>query len=233
MGNATINCIILDDEPLAVQLLEDYAQKTPQLQVHYAGSNPFEAMAVLQTSSIDLVFLDIQMPELTGMEIMQLFNKDHHFIITSAYQEYALPAYEFQVIDYLLKPVIFKRFYQSVEKYLQWRQSFYKEEKADYFFVKADRKHYKVYYDEVLYVEGLKDYIRIHTATEKIMLLENMKDMMEQLPQNLFIRVHRSYIVATDKVKLIDGNRIQLQNLTYIPIGETYRNSVSQWLKDK
>ena len=223
----------MDDEPLAVQLLEDYAQKIPQLQVHYAGSNPFEAMAVLQTSSIDLVFLDIQMPELTGMEIMQLFNKDHHFIITSAYQEYALPAYEFQVIDYLLKPVIFKRFYQSVEKYLQWRQSFHKEEKADYFFVKADRKHYKIYYDEVFYVEGLKDYIRIHTATEKIMLLENMKDIMEQLPQNLFIRVHRSYIVATDKVKLIDGNRIQLQDLTYIPIGETYRNSVSQWLKDK
>lgn len=227
----TINCIILDDEPLAVKLINDYAQKIAQLTVVYAGSDVYKAMDCIRNGDIDLIFLDIQMPELTGMEIMQLFNKQHNFIITSAYQEYALDAYQFQVIDFLLKPITFNRFYQAVEKFIQWQQSFQKTPTTGYLMVKSDRKHHQVATDTILYIEGLKDYIRIHTTEDKIIVWENMKDILEKLPPGQFIRIHRSYIIPVNKIKLIEGNRVQLQNLEYLPIGETYRKTVSDWLE--
>jgi len=228
-----IHCIILDDEPLAVRLMQDHAQKVPSLHVLYAGSDVYAAINIMNTQKIDLVFLDIQMPELTGMEIMKLFNRQHNFIITSAYQEYALDAFQFHVVDFLLKPITFNRFYQSVEKFIQWQDSFKLSEQPDHLFVRADRKHHKIAFGDILYIEGVKDYICIHTARERIMVLENMKDMLEKLPTNRFIRIHRSYIIPTDKIKLIEGNRIRMQNLEYVPIGETYRKWVSEWVENK
>ncbi len=227
----TIQCIILDDEPLAVKLLNDYAQKITQLQVVYAGSDVYAAINLLKSQAIDLVFLDIQMPELTGMEIMQLFSKQQNFIITSAYQEYALDAYQFQVIDFILKPITFNRFYQSVEKFIHWQQNFSKKTTADYLVVKADRKHHQLAIDNIVYIEGLKDYIRIHTTDEQIIVWENMKDIVDKLPQKQFLRIHRSYIIAVGKIKLVEGNRIQLQNLEFLPVGETYRKVVADWLQ--
>ncbi len=227
----TISCIILDDEPLAVKLVHDYAQKIAELQVVYAGSDVYKAIDILRSQEIDLIFLDIQMPELTGMEIMQLFNKDHNFIITSAYQEYALDAYQFKVVDFLLKPITFNRFYQAVEKFIQWQPGVQPAPVATgHLMVKADRKHHQVALDSILYIEGLKDYIRIHTLDDKIIVWDNMKDILEKLPSQQFIRIHRSYIIPVNKIKLIEGNRVQMQNLDYLPIGETYRKMMADWL---
>lgn len=228
-----INCLILDDEPLAVQLIADYASKIPQLNVRYAGCNAFEAIEVLNREAIDLVFIDIQMPQLSGIELIQLFNQKHNFIITSAYSEYALDAYQFHVVDFLLKPVTFSRFYQSIEKYNRWQETFQNREEDNYLFVKSDRKHYKIATDSILYIEGLKDYIRIHTDTEKIIVLENMKDILEKLPKNQFVRIHRSYIIPLGKIKLIDGYQIRLENGIYLSIGETYRKLVNEWVDRK
>jgi two-component system LytT family response regulator len=228
-----INCIILDDEPFAVQLIADYASKIPQLHVLYADSDVFQAIEVLNRETVDLIFIDIQMPQLTGIELMQLFNHKHNFIITSAYPQYALDAYQFHVIDFLVKPVTFNRFYQSIEKYNRWQENFQNQDTDNFLFVKADRKHYKIATDTILFIEGLKDYIRIHTSTEKIMVLENMKDILEQLPQNQFVRIHRSYIIPLDKIKVIEGNQIQMSDGTFLPIGETYRKLVGEWLNKK
>jgi DNA-binding LytR/AlgR family response regulator len=203
------NCIILDDEPLAVELIKDYTKKIPQLSLHYAGTDVFKAIETLQNTNIDLIFLDIQMPEMTGTEVMQMFNQTHNFIITSAYQEYALSAFQFNVIDFLLKPITFSRFYQGIEKYNHWLATFLNEDKGQHIFVKADRKHYKIDIDTIQYIEGLKDYIRIHTLDDKIMYLENMKDILNKLPAKQFVRIHRSYIIPVNKIKVIEGNQIK------------------------
>ncbi|WP_294965123.1 LytTR family DNA-binding domain-containing protein [uncultured Flavobacterium sp.] len=230
--NKKINCIILDDEPFAVKLIADYVSKISKLNVLYADSDVFKAIEVLNSESVDLIFIDIQMPQLTGIELMQMFNQKYNFIITSAYPQYALEAFQFHVIDYLLKPITFNRFYQSVEKFIHWQETFQVAEKSgdDYLFVKADRKHYKIALSDILYIEGLRDYIRIHTHDEKIMALENMKDILEKLPSNQFIRIHRSYIIPKDKIKVIDGNQIVMKSGNALPIGETYRKLVSEWL---
>lgn len=228
-----INCIILDDEPFAVKLIEDYSSKIPQLQVLYADNDVFKAVEILNTEQVDLIFIDIQMPQLTGIELMQMFNHKHHFIITSAYPQYALEAYQFHVIDFLVKPVTFNRFYQSIEKYNRWQESFQQQDTDNFLFVKADRKHYKIATDTILYIEGLKDYIRIHTPQEKIMVLENMKDILEQLPQHQFVRIHRSYIIPLDKIKVIEGNQIRMTDGTFLPVGETYRKLIGEWLPKK
>ncbi|MFD2921954.1 LytR/AlgR family response regulator transcription factor [Terrimonas rubra] len=228
-----INCIILDDEPFAVQLLADYASKVPQLNVLYADSDVFEAIEVLNKETVDLIFIDIQMPQLTGIELMQMFNHKHNFIITSAYPQYALEAYQFHVIDFIVKPITFNRFYQSVEKYNRWQETFQQQDTDNFLFVKADRKHYKIATDNILFIEGLKDYIRIHTPGEKIMVLENMKDIIEQLPANRFVRIHRSYIIPLNKIKVIEGNQVQMSDGSFLPIGETYRKLVAEWLDKK
>ncbi|MEZ0182538.1 DNA-binding response regulator [Flavobacterium oncorhynchi] len=225
-----INCIILDDEPFAVKLMADYASKVPRLNVLYADSDVFKAIEILNNETVDLVFIDIQMPQLTGIELMQMFNQKHNFIVTTAYTDYALDVFQFHVIDYLLKPIVFNRFYQSVEKFIRWQETFQNQDSEDFLLVKAERKHYKIATDNILYIEGLKDYIRIHTKGEKIMVLENMKDILEKLPVNQFVRIHRSYIIPKNKIKIIDGNQIQLISGEQLPIGETYRKLVSDWL---
>jgi len=231
MKNKSLSCVILDDEPLAVRLLEEYASKIPFLEALYSGTNAFEAIKVLNQNEVDLVFIDIQMPELTGIEFMELFDKKNNFIITSAYPQYALDSFRFRVIDFILKPITFNRFYQSIDKFLSWKEAFHSTQEEGFLIVKADRKHYKIDLKSIIYIEGLKDYIRIHTDKEKIMTLENMKDIIQKLPSGQFLRIHRSYIVAKSQIKLVEGNRIQLLNQENLPIGETYKEEVLKWLK--
>ncbi len=228
--SSIIKCLILDDEPLAVRLIDDYARQVPELEVIYAGTQVYQAMQVLTSQQIDLVFLDIQMPELTGIELMRHFNQQHHFIITSAYQEYALEAFQFQVVDFLLKPIVFDRFRQSVNKFIQWQQNFTRTADNGYLFVRADRQYHQVAMDTIIYIEALKDYIRIHTTQNTILVWENMKDILDRLPSKEFIRIHRSYIISFKQVKLIENNRVQLQNANWLPIGETYRKAVADWV---
>ena len=228
--SSAIKCLILDDEPLAVKLIADYTRQLPELEVVYAGSQVYQAMQVLQSQPVDLVFIDIQMPELSGMEFMRHFNHRHHFIITSAYQEYALNAFEFQVVDFLLKPIVFDRFRQSVNKFIQWQQNFSRTADNGYLFVRADRQYHQVPIDTITYIEALKDYIRIHTTQNTILVWENMKDILDRLPAKEFMRIHRSYIVSFQQVKLVENNRIHLQNGNLLPVGETYRKAVANWV---
>lgn len=229
--NTKIKCVIVDDEPLAVQLINNYAQQHSSLDVIYAGSDINQVISILNVEKIDLIFLDIQMPQMTGVELMQLFDEQYNFIITSAYPEYALDAFKFHVIDYLLKPITFSRFYQAVDKFIQWKMVFQSSSFDDYIFVRADRKYHKIVFSEIDYIEGLRDYIRIHVNGEKIMVLENLKTILDKLPSNRFVRIHRSYIISIDKIKLIEGNRIQLNNHEFVPIGDTYKQIVLQFIK--
>lgn len=228
--NDKINCLILDDEPLAVQLIADYASKISKLNILYSGSDVFEAVSIINTQRADLIFIDIQMPQLTGIELMEMFNRTHNFIVISAYPEYALQAFNFHVVDFLLKPATFNRFYQSVEKFIRWQDTFHSTTPEDFLFVKDGRRHHKIETGSIIYIEGLKDYIRIYTGTERIVVLENMKDILEKLPKNRFVRIHRSYIIPKDKIRVIDGNRIQLVNGSCLPVGETYRRLIREWL---
>lgn len=225
----SINCIILDDEPFAVQLLKDYALKISALNLIYSGGDAYKVVDLLKTQSVDLIFIDLQMPELSGMAIMKMFDSRHNFIITSAYQKYALDAFQFNVVDFLLKPITFQRFHQAFQKYLHWKETFAPEPEKDHFFVKSDRKQYRIALDSILYIEGLKDYIRIHTTDSKLVVYDNMKDILKKLPKEEFIRIHRSYIIPLKKIRIVEGNRIQLQDSEYLPIGETYRKKLQDF----
>lgn len=228
--SAVINCLILDDEPLAVKLIGEYARQLPELDVIHAGTRVSDAIDILRSQPVELVLLDIQMPELSGIELMRHFSQRHHFIITSAYQEYALEAFEFQVVDFLLKPVAFDRFRQAINKFIKWREPFNRNSDNGHLMIRADRQYQSIRLDDIIYIEALKDYIRIHTGSGQVLVWENMKDIMGKLPAGRFLRIHRSYIIPVEQLKLATYNRVQLQNTDWLPIGETYRKAIAEWL---
>ncbi|HEY8929006.1 MAG TPA: LytTR family DNA-binding domain-containing protein [Mucilaginibacter sp.] len=233
-----IRCLIVDDEPLALHILEDYISKIPFLQLVKATTNPIEALTLVQEKQIDLVFLDVQMPELTGIQFLRIANGKAKVILTTAYPQYALEGYELDVIDYLLKPIAFDRFFKSVQKaqaVLQPAaapmpapqqdpvpQQKQKDLLSDFIFVKTEHKIQKVYLNDILFIEGLKDYISIFTPAERIITLQNMKKMEDALPEQHFIRVHKSYIVSINKIDSIERSRIFIRD-KIIPVGDTYR----------
>jgi len=233
-----IRCLIVDDEPLALHILEDYISKIPFLQLVKATTNPIEALTLVQEKQVDLVFLDVQMPELTGIQFLRIANGKAKVILTTAYPQYALEGYELDVIDYLLKPIAFDRFFKSVQKaqgVLQpaaapiqpepVQQQFQQPQNdflSDFIFVKTEHKIQKVYLNDILFIEGLKDYISIFTPAERIITLQNMKKMEDALPEKNFIRVHKSYIVSINKIDSIERSRIFIGDKV-IPVGDTYR----------
>ena len=233
-----IRCLIVDDEPLALHILEDYISKIPFLQLVKATTNPIEALTLVQDKAVDLVFLDVQMPELTGIQFLRIANGKAKVILTTAYSQYALEGYELDVIDYLLKPIAFDRFYKAVQKaqsVLQPAQAAPQPAQPepaqpkqqdllnDFIFVKTEHKIQKVYLNDILFIEGLKDYISIFTAAERIITLQNMKKMEDALPTKYFIRVHKSYIVSINKIDSIERSRIFIGD-KIIPVGDTYRD---------
>ena len=228
-----IRCLVVDDEPLALDILEDYISKVPFLQLVKTTTSAIEGLSLVQNDSIDLVFLDVQMPELTGLQFLKIMNGKCDVILTTAYSEYALEGYELDVTDYLLKPIAFDRFYKAAQKVLQQKQNssplpapetHLTQAPHNFIFVKTEHKIQKIYMDDILYIEGLKDYISIFTKTERIITLQNMKKMEDSLPAGRFIRVHKSYIVALDKIDSIERSRIQITD-NIIPVGDTYRES--------
>ena len=221
-----INCIILDDEPLAVELLKKHASENENLNVLFATTEVFEAIDFLKNNKVEVIFTDIQMPELTGIQLMKILDKSQKFIVTTAYPNYALESFNFHVIDYLLKPITKERFDLAVKKHTELFTQQAKNS-APYLFVKADGKQVKINFSDLIYVEGLKDYIRIHTKNEKIMVLETMKSFENKLPIN-FKRIHRSYIINLDFLTSIDVNSVYL-NQKIIPIGETYRKDIKDF----
>lgn len=225
-----LNCLVIDDEPLAIRLLSDYVNKTEGLTLGGAFTSAIEALQFVEQTAIDLIFLDVQMPDLTGLQFSKIINGKIPIILTTAYEQYALEGYELDVIDYLLKPISLERFLVAVHKARQRIQSSNNPivetnrlvVHPGYIFVKTSYKTQKVNLDDILYFEGLGDYVRIHTTSERIMTLENMKHFAATLPNDRFIRVHRSFLIALDKIEFIERNRIIIQE-TYIPIGGTYQ----------
>lgn len=246
-----LKCIAVDDEPLALDIIEDYVSKVPFLELVKRTENAIEALQMVQEGGIDLVFLDIQMPELTGIQFLKIANGKADYILTTAYSQYALESYDLNVSDYLLKPIAFDRFYKAVEKV----HNRLKVQQApadiplqplfttppvkpvatpvqDFIFVKTEHKIQKIELDDILYIEGLKDYISIFTKSERVITLQNMKKMEETLPKDQFIRVHKSYIIALDKIESIERSRISICS-KIIPIGDTYRDEFFKHIDNK
>src|SRR5579862_377048 len=196
-----ICCLIIDDKPLAIDILSDYVQKIPFFELAATTGNPVEGLSIIREQKIDLIFLDIQMPELSGLQFMKITGQQCKFILTTAYAEFALDGYEHDVVDYLLKPVSFDRFCRAAEKaksvlqHLQ-RLPAFKERSPEYLFVKTEHRVKKIMLTDIEFIEGLQNYVAIHTASEKIMTLQSMKKMISQLPANEFVRASKSYIVA-------------------------------------
>lgn len=235
-----IRCLVVDDEPLALDIIEDYISKVPFLTLVKTTTSAIEGLSLVQSDAVDLVFLDVQMPELTGIQFLKIINGKCDVILTTAYSQYALEGYDLDVVDYLLKPIAFDRFYKAAQKVLQNTGSptlvpsevHNIQKNHDFIFVKTEHKIQKIYLDDILYIEGLKDYISIFTKSERIITLQNMKKMEESLPSRSFIRVHKSYIIALGKIESIERSRIQIGD-KIIPIGDTYREYFFKQIEDK
>jgi DNA-binding LytR/AlgR family response regulator len=233
-----LNCVIVDDEPLARNLMVDYVSKVPSLHLVEACSSPLAVMDVLRNHAVDLLFLDVQMPELTGISLLKALKKKPLVILTTAYSEYALEGYELDVADYLLKPITFERFLRAVEKAterleknsVQNSDKPVLENSQPFVFVKDGTKLVKINLEDILYVEGLKDYVTIHTPTQKIVSLQRLKVLEDQLPAEKFIRVHNSFIVALKAIDIIHKGDVQIGNVM-IPIGETYKKTFRDFIE--
>ena len=228
----TITCAIIDDEPLAAGLLESYARKTPYLQLVGTYNSAIMAMKDLRESPVQLLFLDIQMPELSGIEFAKILPKDTRIIFTTAFPQYAVEGYKVNALDYLLKPISYDDFLKSTDKALEWfsiiqRQDAYRRDR--FMFVKTDYKLQRVNLDDILFIEGLKDYVRFYLKDgEKVMSLMSMKKLEEYLPRPEFLRTHRSYIVHMTETPLVDRFRIVFGE-NYIPVSENYKDDVQNY----
>ena len=240
----TIRCIAVDDEPLALDIIESYISKLPFLELVKTCSSATEAMQVLQEEQVDLMFLDIEMPELTGIQFLNILKHQPLIIFTTAYPHYALEGFNQDAVDYLLKPIPFDRFLKAVTKAQERLQHKTKatdngagsqqgsaQLEQDFMFVKADYKTIRVDFRDILWIEGLKDYIIIQTKDQKIITLLSMNKMMEKLPESKFLRVHRSFIVALSKIDSIEKSRIKIGNKE-IPIGEVYKEQFLKWVEE-
>lgn len=229
-----IRCIVIDDKPLAIDILNDYVSKIPDLSLVFSSTNPLEALEYVMKNEVGLVFLDIQMPQLNGVQFMKIVQGKCKVILTTAYAEYALDGFEHDAIDYLLKPISFERFYKAVQKAIHYFSALEAKpqiiteptttKEAEFIFVKNEYKLTKVDIADILYIEGMQNYVAIHTKKEKIISLQNIKKTEEQLPRNQFARVHKSYLVALNKINNIERSRIYIESYV-IPLGDFYKEA--------
>jgi len=229
----TVRCLIVENEPLAARLLEKHIAQFSQLTLVGSAWNAFEAFDMLKQKPVDLIFLDIQMPGLTGIDFIKSMSNPPDVIFTTAYREYAVESYELDAVDYLLKPITIDRFFRAIQKYLQRVEPTPRQEPPvvnpdgeapDHLYVNTNRKFVKIVFEEVLYIESLKDYIRIHTTDQAVITKEKISAFEAQLP-DYFLRVHRSFIVNTRKVTAFTANDIEIGDRE-IPIGVSYKNQV-------
>lgn len=240
-----MNCIAVDDEILALKKIKRYAEKIDYLNLIGTFDNALSTFSFLRKNKVHLIFLDIQMDEFTGIQLLETIKDPPYVILTTAYDEYALKAYELDVMDYLLKPIPFERFVKAVEKvYARYLKDIRQHEqtkqinekpsdnKAGFTFIKSGNKTVKIYFDKILYIEGMRDYLQIHTEDSKIMTLLNFKKMQELLDEKKFIRVHKSYIISIDKIDYIENNAIKIRN-KLIPVSNTYKVAFYNLLNKK
>ncbi len=236
-----LKAIIVDDEPLAQDVLETFIERIPDtIELVAKCSNAIDAKEVLNSQDIDLMFLDIQMPQITGIDFLRTLNKPPMVIFTTAYSEYALDGFELNAVDYLLKPISFDRFMKGVNRAVEIHelQNNQKDEiptsdevqvEKDFIFVKSDKKLVRVKYEDIIYIEGLKDYVIIRMENGRVITLQTMKSLEQKLPSKIFKRTHRSYIVNLDKIQAIMGNMIEVtekKETKHLPIGKNYRDSL-------
>lgn len=241
-----IRCLVVDDEAPALAILADYIGQVPFLTLAGTTTNPVEGLTLVQQGLVDLVFLDIQMPRLTGLQFLKLAGSRCKVVLTTAYPEYALEGYENDVVDYLLKPISFERFFKAAQKALSLQPTPATEMPAaaaplaapafpspGHLFVKGETKNkfLRVSYADILYIEGLSNYVSIQLPTQRIITYQSLKELTETLPQPPFLRVHKSYIVSLDKIRMVDGNTIYIQD-KLIPVSETYREQLYRLIRE-
>ena len=231
-----IRCLIVDDEPLALDVLETYISRLDNLELVCRCNNAVEAYNCLQTEQIDLMFLDIQMPKLTGIDFLKSLPNPPKVIFTTAYRDYAVEGYELNAVDYLLKPISFDRFLKAIAKVTPQETkpvatipTSEPDFKVAFIYLKADKKMVKVMLSDILYIESLKDYIRVKTETKEIISYQKISFLEEKLPADKFLRIHRSFIVALDKIQAFSASAVDVGK-SEIPIGRFYKNEVLQIL---
>lgn len=217
-----INCIIVENEPLAMERIKTYVEKLPFLKLVTTFETGIDALEFLKTTTVDLIFLDINLGEISGIRFLETGNIKCKVILTTAYEEYALKGYELNVSDYLLKPFSFERFYQAVSKVQSELDRQLNKTELRYIFIKTEYRLEKIMLNEILYIEGMRDYRRIHTLNKRIMTLQTFKDLEIEIPEKIICRVHKSYMVAIDKIESIEKEEIKINGI-FIPISETYK----------
>lgn len=232
------NCLIVDDEPLARELIRNYIQKLDNFEIVAECGDAMKALEALRNHKVDLMFMDIEMPQITGIEFLKTLKHPPQVIITTAYREYALEGFELDVIDYLLKPITFERFLKAVNKYFQTAtdplgsvENYSPANNNDeaFIYVKENKKVLKVHLNEILYIEGLSEYVKIHTTEKRIVTKASMTSMEEKLPDNDFIRIHKSYIVSLRKIEAFTSTSIEIHGKE-LPIGRSFKNRIAQVL---
>ncbi|CAL2102756.1 Chemotaxis protein CheY [Tenacibaculum sp. 190130A14a] len=235
--NKKVKCLLVDDEPLAIKLLEKHIAKIESLEVVATCNNAIKAFEILNTQQVDLLFLDIKMPNLTGIDFLKTLKNPPKTIFTTAYRDYAIESYDLGVIDYLLKPITFERFFKSVDRFLKDTNksvevSSKKDTTEDFMLIKSGNKFHKVVVEDILFIESLKDYIKIHTVNNKrIVSKYRISEIEEELKEKNFLRVHRSYIINIDKISAFTVNDIEVDS-TEIPIGASYKEKVVSFLNN-
>ncbi|MES2762348.1 MAG: LytTR family DNA-binding domain-containing protein [Bacteroidota bacterium] len=227
----SINCIIIEDEPLALERTKSYVLKLPFLNLLATFDNGIDALVHLKSNKVDLIFLDINLGELSGIQLLETGNMSCEVIIITAYQEHALKGFELNVTDYLMKPYTFDRFLQAVTR-AQDNLSKTTGNQKDFIFIKTEYRLEKIALNDILYIEGMRDYRRIHTIQKKIMTLQTFKDLEQEIPANIISRVHKSFMVAVNKIESIERDRIKIKDLM-IPISETYKKAFFELINHK
>jgi DNA-binding LytR/AlgR family response regulator len=227
-------CIIVDDEPPAIRLLKKYVAKVSFLELITSTTKPLEALRIIEKSTIDLVFLDIQMPELSGIQLSKIINNKTKIIFTTAYPQFALESYELAAVDYLLKPFEFDRFYKAVLKLNETKTIETTTITDDFLFVKTDGKNNfeKIYIKDIQYIEGLKNYVAIHLVEKQIITYNTLKNIEECLPTSMFIKTHKSYIISLVHITKTDSNSVYIQDID-IPIGDTYKKAFFDRIQER
>lgn len=229
-----MNCLIIEDEHLASEVLKDYIQQMPGLNLAAVCENVFTANEELHRSKVDIIFLDINLPRMSGLDFLKSLNGKYNVILTTAYHQYALDAFDLNVIDYLLKPIEFSRFLQAVNKVYEKTRTVRSANRPEsverkFYFFNTDKKNIKVYADEILFIESLKDYVRIHAGDKQIVTKFQIGELEEYLADEKFVRIHKSFIVNADKVTAFNSTQIEVGKST-LPIGRTYKELVEKRL---
>lgn len=231
-----IRCILIDDEPPAIALLQKYAGMIETLEVLGTANSAVKAFDLLKEIEVDLIFLDIRMPVLNGLDFLKTLKNPPAVIITTAYREYALDGYDLDIVDYLLKPIAFDRFLKGVNRFIE-KNTFQpaqtksnETEKNNFLYFNVNKTHHKIYFDDITYLESLKDYVRIHTKKDKLVVKGNLGSILKQLPSAQFLRIHRSYAIPIDDIQSFNQSELHVHDIK-LPIGVSYRKEVIEILK--